>query len=717
MRLRHRTIVAALYVLLTLVLAVTTFVEWRKGTEFVWEHVYSSWAFAALIGALCLYAIFYVTQRMRGNIPSALLHVSLVVIAVGALLTKTLGVQGQITLSSGERAKMFAMADGSQAELPFELRLDSFVVVRYPGTDAPMDYKSYLSDSDGRQMVVSMNRVLSLDGYRFFQSSYTGTSSTLSVNYDPWGMTVSYVGYALLGLSFLWLLADPRGRFHRLVRRLSLCALPLLTLSCSGTECELPTVGKNEIGFFGNIRVLHRDRMAPFSTFATNFTLKLTGKHTYRGLTAEQVTLGWMLFPEAWKDEPMLKMKGSLPDSLGIETRDGRLAVAQLFDAERNYLLLPLLSGPHPNKCAEELNDKLQLIVQITAGASPALLPVPDADGVKWLAPASAANASAQIGEERCKLIADIAPLLRKAVESDDPAMLRRVCAAVIGTQHALAPMPAAWKAKLEITYNRIRPTTWVWHLSLTLGLLALIAAAFSAVRHLPMGRWATVALIAVACAHLLSLVARGIILGAVPMSNGFETMLALALCVMCVGLLLRRVSPFAPAAALLMSGFALLVADLGMKNPHVTPLMPVLHSPWLSIHVATIMMAYAALSMSWLGSAVALVAVRSEETLARMRDIGLVILYPALALLAVGIFIGAVWANESWGRYWAWDPKEVWALITLLVYAVPLHGGLYERLTRPRVFHIYMVLAFATVLMTYFGVNYLLGGLHGYGG
>ena len=166
-----------------------------------------------------------------------------------------------------------------------------------------------------------------------------------------------------------------------------------------------------------------------------------------------------------------------------------------------------------------------------------------------------------------------------------------------------------------------------------------------------------------------------------------------------------------------LLSGFTLLVSYLGQMNPQITHLMPVLSSPLLSAHVSIIMMAYALLAFMMLNGLYALIlsTLDREADLTSLTVLSRLMLYPAVFLLSAGIFLGAVWANISWGRYWSWDPKEVWALITLMIYAVAFHRQSIPLLRHPKVFHAYLLLAFLAVLMTYFGVNYFLGGMHSY--
>lgn len=144
-------------------------------------------------------------------------------------------------------------------------------------------------------------------------------------------------------------------------------------------------------------------------------------------------------------------------------------------------------------------------------------------------------------------------------------------------------------------------------------------------------------------------------------------------------------------------------------------PLLPVLRSPFFSLHISTIVTAYALLLAIMVVGVIAVVKPKNTERLEKLKTLSTTMLYPAVALLAIGIFIGAVWANVSWGNYWSWDPKEVWALITLLVYAAPLHGKIWKTFQKPLFFHIYCILAILSVLITYFGVNMFLGGVHAY--
>lgn len=647
------------YVVLSAVLAAATFIEWRLGTPFVTSHVYGSWWFVVLMTAVVVPGVVVAIRFLGKNRPAILLHAALALVALGALLTRVTGAEGVLHLREGQgpQSLFLSSEDGHPLlPLPVPMVLDSFRIVYYPHTDAPMDYVSYLR-ADSVHHTVSMNRVLSLRGYRFYQSSYDpdARGTILTVNHDPYGMTVSYAGYILVVLAFILVLANPNGRFRRLLRNSpKILFLPLLALplsSCSHADApDAPLPTDAQLNKFSKLDVIYRDRPAPIDTYCADFALKVTGRTSWHGVSANALVLSWMTVPEKWQFVPMIKVKN--PDAaaaMGLSIVDGHLSAASLFAPDGHYLLTPYLQKS--DKTALDINDRLQAIVSLTDGSAFRLSP---------------------------------------------------------------SPIPS-FRRKLEVLYVRLQPVAFLFKFQLTLGLVALVLAVWMGEGGGGSRTWTPFVLSAIAILSVVfqsvSLIARGVIARAWPLSNGYETMLFLALSLSIVALLLRRRQSLLSASCLLMSGFALLVAHIAISNPHITPLMPVLHSPWLSIHVASVMVAYSLFTIIMLNGVIALAMRRAEQSL----RVSILLLYVAVALLTLGIFVGAVWAGESWGRYWGWDPKEVWALITLFVYVVPLHPSLVPVLRNPHAAHIYLIAAFVTVLMTYFGVNYLLGGMHSY--
>ena len=673
-----------IYVALVVVLAVATFVEQARGTAFIGELVYGSVWFCALWGVLAvLTLIVCIRMRLWRRVPLLLLHGSFLVILGGAFLTYVWGEQGYVHLEEGKATDRFMVRDsGELLPLPFSLRLDSFRVQCYPGTDAPEDYISYvrLSDLSGGEQAatVSMNRILTHRGYRFYQSSYDpdGRGSWLSVNHDPWGIGVTYAGYALLGLSMLGVLFSRGGEFRRLLRHpllrkggflTMLLLVGAMTVQAQGRK--LPVLKQRQADSLAAVQVIYHDRVVPFNTLARDFVLKLTGRPTYKGLTPERIVGGWLLHPEVWKDEPMIRIKSAeLRRRLGVEGDYARLS--DLFDGQ-TYRLQAYWdaskekTGPLSplEKAIVETDEKVGLILMLQNGTL--IQPLPTDGSVQPLSPT---------------------------------------------------------KVRAELLYNRIPFSQVLFMFNLTMGLLAFGLLLYKGMKHaVPVGRTFRRVERALTCAlwvallfHAFGYALRWYIGGRVPLSNGYETMQFLALATLLLSVLFRRRFPFTLPFGFLLSGFALLVSYLGQMNPQITPLMPVLVSPWLSSHVSLIMMSYALFAFMMLNGVLAL-CLRREAL--RLMLLSRLLLYPAAFFLGAGIFLGAIWANVSWGHYWTWDPKEVWALITFMVYGVAFHARSLRRFRRPVFFHVYMIAAFLTVLMTYFGVNYVLGGMHSYAG
>lgn len=255
-----------------------------------------------------------------------------------------------------------------------------------------------------------------------------------------------------------------------------------------------------------------------------------------------------------------------------------------------------------------------------------------------------------------------------------------------------------------EVVYNHLQPLKIYFMLTLSAGLLMMLLSIWRG------GRWIyPLAVLLTLCAALLY----GwlwLITGYIPLASAPQIMQFLSLALLCVTLIAARRNKLLCGCGTLMSGFIALVAWLSLKDPAMTPLMPVLSSPWLTVHVSVVMTAYALLGFTMPAALVALCSpARREELMQLCRNL----LVPGVYLLGLGIFLGAVWANQSWGRYWAWDPKETWALVTMLLYALPLHRSLVPQSNKP-LFFLLLILAFLSIIMTYCGVNYL-SSLHAY--
>lgn len=658
-----RTLTLILTSLLIVAMAAGTFIERAHGHDTATATIYHVWWFIALWGALSAMGVFAIVKwKMWRRFWLLLLHISLLLILLGALLSHLTSHQGSLHIRQGSTADFYFPTNTDQAlSLPFSLRLDTFMVAYTTGTGMQRDFHSQVSVFDKGDTIhadIRMNHILSRRGYRFYQTSYDPDfrGTILTVSYDPWGLPLTYVAYALLGLSIMGIMVSKllkRRKANKSDKILAAIVLTICTLPLHARQ-SIPTVNAEEAAKMERLQVSGEDRVMPLGTLSRDFLLTLYGKPSYRGLTAMQVLAGWTLRPDAWKDQPMIRIKNqTLRQRLGIN--DGQHATfAQLFSANGNYRVEPLTADTTPEplrKAAIELDEKVGLILMATRGEL--VRPAPT---------------DAKVSEAR---------------------------------------------VTSELLYNRLPKSLPLFICSFMLAVLLFLPQDIKEkrlFRSLQLKDLLHIALFVIVVYHTALYFLRWYIGGRIPLGNGPETMLFMALCLLWTSLLSIKRQPLLTAPALMMGGFALLVAHLSESQPRIGGLMPVLQSPLLTIHVSVIMTAYALLALTCILSVLWLIT-RQDEFTTLTRSL----LMPAVFLLSAGIFLGAVWAGVSWGAYWSWDPKEVWALITLLVYALPLHTQSLPKMRSPRVYHLYIMCAFFAVLFTYFGVNYLIGGMHSY--
>ena len=676
-----------LMVLVAGVLAAGTIIERFKPEV----HIYSQWWFVVLMAVVAVAAIVGIVQGKMWRRPSLLLvHAAVPVILLGGALTTWTGLHGSMTLLPGEKTTAINTDNGHTASLPFEMELKNFEVVPYPGTHTPMDFVSHVV-AEGEACDISMNNILRHRGYRFYQEDYGDDgSSTLSVAHDPWGIGVTYCGYIMLMLGLLGYMVSPKGHFRRLLKGAALAVLLAMPAIASATPQTLP---RETADSMGRMYVLYKGRVCPLQTLAKDFTTKLTGNATYRGLTAEQVLSGYMFYYDQWQDEPCIKVKGA--DALGVSPRSSVNTLRVLGDMKIT---------PQSGKNLRAANEKYNLVGMISAGKMLKLFPVEGG----WYGQND--DLPLSVADDEYLFIRRWQSYCQELVVKGDYAELERVFDKTRQYQTArFDESPVRFKA--ERLYNALTTGRWMAMICITLGLLCFAYSLVRQHRGKSLPKWLRIAtttwVTLLTLFLLLIFVLRWVAGGHAPMAGGFDSMNLMAIVIGLVALLLSRRHVMALPAGMMTMGFCLLVAMMSGSNPPITNLMPVLNSPLLTLHVAIIMCAYALFFFVMMGGVAGLVTDAEGY-----RRLNLLLLYPAVALLAAGIIIGAVWANISWGSYWSWDPKEVWALITLIVYALPLHSGVLQR---HRTFHIYCVLAMLSVIITYFGVNLLLGGMHAY--
>lgn len=736
MKLRHIPFIILAVIILTLMAA--TFVEKSTDTDTVMRLVYGSWWFIALWASLVVSGgMLLVSEKVWRKPATMLLYCAFVLILVGALVTHLWGVQGVTHLRMGEKQTTFVDTETDrQTNFPFEVSLKAFEVKNYPGTSSPMDYHSTIEIADGdrrQELQVAMNAIGEYRGYRFYQAGYDNDEqgATLAISHDPWGIGITYTGYGLLFLSMLLLMVLPREGFRLMLSRKAATILALMLVLPALRAATPHTLAEAEARQLGDLYIYYNGRICPLQTMAKDLTTKLCGRQSFKGYTAEQVLSGWMLFPTDWIEEPIIKVKGAVARHLGIE---GKYASYSEFHRDNGYLLDDVLyeihSGAHVDNARDfqEADEKMNIIRMVLNGELLKLFPCRTSDGITWYTPADPLPADMEKGKWMfTKRSLDYLSELAWTNQQQEAAN-------VIGkiktyqTKEAAGMLPDEKLFKAEKLYNSLEQTRTAAMILLTIGLLACVAYTRAWISRRRVNRFVGIVantVVALALVYLLSVMClRGYVSGHLPFSNGFETMQFMSLASLLITLVLQRRFMLAMPFGLLLAGMTLLVAMMGGSNPQLTPLMPVLASPLLSLHVCIIMLGYALLAFIMLNGLTAIILnlsnrrkhkAQSEQQIGQLTRISQLLLYPAAFCLAAGIFIGAIWANQSWGRYWGWDPKEVWALITLLVYAVGFHAKHLAWLRRPMGFHVYMVLAFLTILMTYFGVNFFLGGMHAY--
>ena len=747
MKLLKRTAFSLLGILL-LILTIATILEKIYGTDFVNEYIYSSVPFVILWGVTAITSLLYIIKSKLHRQPVIfLLHLSLLFILAGAFTTWIYGEQGTMRVRQGEQQTSFTDSKGISHQLPFSITLNQFEIIYYKGTLAPMDFISHISvaDKDCHRQIqgkVSMNHIFSYQHYRFYQSGYSedNEGSVFSVSHDPYGIGITYAGYTLLLLSTVFFFFSPQSRFRQLLKspllHRSLTVILLLfafSLNSNFLKANSPSpklLPREVAEHFGDLYILYNNRICPLQTFARDFTIKLYGSSSYKGLTPEEVLTGWLFYYDSWKNEPIIRIKSNEARKLlEIEGNYARLKdyISTINEYKLEKMMNHIRSGEQvtDKRGIEEADEKFNIINLVCTGAMMKIFPCRNIAGktLEWY------SQSDQLPQDMDndkwvfirKSMSYVNEMIVMKKYNDACLLLEKI--KKYQQKECDGLLPADNKFKAEKIYNQFDYSKSVAMACICIGLICFIYYCHCMASQKRTSRKAIIILnilLWIVFTYLSAAIClRGYVSNHLPLSNGFETMQFMAWCTLLLTFLLQRKFAMLLPFGFLLCGLTLMVSMLGESNPQITQLMPVLQSPLLSIHVVVIMIAYSLLAFIMLNGVTAVILHQSQkeckEQIERLQIISQIILYPAIFLLAIGIFIGAVWANVSWGRYWGWDPKEVWALITMLVYALALHPRSLPWFHRTMFFHVFCITAFITVLITYFGVNFLLGGMHSY--
>ena len=662
-----------------------------------------------------------------------------------------------------------AVSYGSRViKLPFEVKLVDFQLERYPGSMSPSSYASEVIVIDQKNNIkmpyrIYMNHVLDYQGYRFFQSSYDmdERGTILSVNHDP-GALPTYIGYAMLTIGIFGSMLIHSSRFQILMRRtrdLQAKAkkyLPTIVLLffvtmfsapvCAKTnkEYNLPIIHEAHAKKFGKLMVQDNGgRIEPIDTLAREILRKIMKRESYFGLSANQIFLSMLVYSQKWQEVPLIKI--SLPgvnEIIGIDTKSKYAKFNDFFDfsKEENYKLGKIveeITRKRPSKRTKldkeilKVDERVNIMYMTFTGSLLRIFPSPKDKTGRWYAPLDAIN---HFDEKNGKfvqaILANYFSNIDDSLKSADWSKTDKALDVIREYQqfYGAVIMPSKGRVEAELFMNDFKPFQQLIPIYLGLGFILLLLSIYHIIKpkfslQLPV-KIMMVLLIFGFFIQTVGLGLRWYISGHAPWSDGYESMLYISWATLLAGFIFSKRSPITLAATGILSGLVLFVAHLNWLDPEITNLVPVLKSYWLMIHVAVITASYGFLGLGALLAFITLWLyiikreknrINIEHSIKELTYINEMSLIFGLALLIVGNFLGGVWANESWGRYWSWDPKETWTLVTVLLYTVVIHIRFVKSMRGIFAFNVASLLAFSSVIMTYFGVNFYLSGMHSY--
>jgi cytochrome c-type biogenesis protein CcsB len=637
-------------------------------------------------------------------------------------------------------------------ELPFSLHLKDFELERYPGSNSPSSFASEVILKDGgieKPFRIFMNNILKYKGYRFFQSSYdTDEMGTiLSVNHDSLGTGITYFGYFIMALGMLLGLFNKNSRFKSLLktsttireeRKKFFVVLILGVLFAFNANAQTSSLNKKHVKEFGELAIQNRNgRIEPVNTLASQILRKVAKKTSWEGMSPTEIFLDMQANPEKWKNISIIKVSNpELRSQLGIYT--GKYTSFNTIVLPREmggYKLAGLVQKAYEKKSNERnkldkeiiyVDERVNILMNVFSGNYLTVFPVPNNKNNKWV---SATNSNL-LTEETANFTQQTITNYLALVSRNDWASANQVLQIIKQNQTTFgaAVIPSSGKIKMEVLYNNINIFGKLSKIFMFTGLILLFIQLTGIFN--PKIKFNTIKKVAFIFIFIMfffetaGLATRWYLSGHAPWSNGYESMIFVSWATCLGGLIFAKRSEITLSLTTLLAGLTLMVAGMSWMSPEITPLVPVLKSYWLIVHVAIITASYGFLGISALLGLLNLILMvfrnpknlnRINYTIKELVNIIQIALIVGLLMLTVGSFLGGVWANESWGRYWGWDPKETWALVTVLVYTFITHMHRIPGMRGSFAMSAAALVGFSSVLMTYFGVNYYLSGLHSY--
>jgi cytochrome c-type biogenesis protein CcsB len=668
----------------------------------------------------------------------------------------------------------FTLAFGSKAyELPFKVQLNDFIATKYPGTEKSYAaFESQVTVLDGNKKSdarIYMNHILDYGGYRFFQSSFDPDEkgTVLSVNHDFWGTLITYIGYFMLFFAMMAILFTKHSRFADIKRKLEivkskkakLISIILLLLSCNvfsqnhmshaPTQNQIDSllnrykVTEEHAAKFGRLIVQDEGgRMKPVNTFSSELLRKVSKSDSYKEMNSDQVFLSMVQFPRVWFEVPLIYIKNgndSIRKIIGLDPKQKYAPFIKFFDDKGNYKLSPYIEEAYKASIPDqfqkdfiETDRKVNLLNSALSGSILRIFPIPKDANNKWISYLELHEAN--IHGIDSTFTKNILPLYMSALDSatikKDYVNANFFLQSIENYQKKFgsAVRPNDDKISSEIIYNKYDIFKKLYYLYMLTGVLMLLFTIVNiffekkAIRYVINAFHILVGFLFLL--HTAGLIARWYISGHAPWSDAYESMIYVAWATMFFTLAFDIKSKLTVASGTFVASMILMIAHWNWMDPSIANLQPVLNSYWLMIHVAVIVASYGPFTLAMVLGVVALVLMlftnkknkaKMDLNIQEITYINEMALTIGLVMLTIGNFLGGQWANESWGRYWGWDPKETWALISIMIYAFAIHARFVPALRGKWIYNLMSVIAFYSIMMTYFGVNFYLTGMHSY--
>jgi cytochrome c-type biogenesis protein CcsB len=603
--------------------------------------------------------------------------------------------------------------------------------------------------------------------------------TVLSVNHDFWGTWITYIGYTLLYIGLLGIMFFGKTRFKDLTKSLGklkskkatltvllVFGLTLNTLAQEHSEDDghdhnkMPTTEQVDSLILTNLvlaehaekfgKLVVQDqggRMKPINTFSSELLRKLSLKDSYKSLNSDQVFLSMMMNPSIWYNTQFIALdkKGkndSIRKIIGIPKGQKFVKATDFFDEKAKYKLEPYLRAAtatnNPNKFEQDFKDanvRLMLLNQALSGQIVKIFPLLNDENNKWISAVEYRGGQFQVTDSLyANFIKNAIPYylmsLQNAKESGDYSEADKLLEAFKKNQlnHGSEVLPSEARINTEVIYNKLDIFNLLYKCYALVGIFMFFLLIFQIFKNRGIWRIGTYffkgTIFILFLWHTAGLILRWYISGHAPWSDAYESIIYVSWATMGMGLLLGRKSDMTIAATAFVTAMLLWIAHQSWVDPAIANLQPVLDSYWLMIHVAVIVGSYGPLTVGMILGVVSLILMilttkknkkKMKLNLKELTIINELALTVGLVMLTIGNFLGGQWANESWGRYWGWDPKETWALISIMVYAFVIHARLVPGLRGRWTFNFMSVVAFGSIMMTYFGVNFYLAGLHSY--